>query len=277
MSIFHKIVGKVIVLGSDFAPNLFARIIVPGLLKPRRVHSRISETLERIDIGDGLVAWREYDSDPTRPLALFVHGFNGNHAQWSAIVEVVREAGYRTIFLDPPGHGSSRIGQCDPIIFSKAVGSAFEYLGPVSLYVGHSMGAIAGVLGSSETAGADAYMLMACPVVMANSIRATTQKVGLGTVATDAILKEVGRRVGAHPSDLDLTQFIVKGSAPALIVHDRGDRQIPFGDAERLHASWPNAQLFATNGLGHNRILQDGEVLAEIVQFLSCLDQGGWG
>lgn len=256
-------------MASDFAPNLFARIIVPSLLMPRRVQTQLSGKLERIDIDDGLVAWRENDNDPTQPLALFGHGFNGNHAQWSAIVEVVREAGYRVIFLDPPGHGSSRPGQCDPIIFSNAVRNAFECLGPVSLYVGHSMGAIAGVLGTRGKAGADAYMLMASPVVMANTIRATTQKVGLGTVATDAILKEVGRRVGAHPSNLDLTQHIANKSAPVLIVHDRGDRQIPFGEAERLHASWPNAQLFATNGLGHNRILRDGEVLAEIVQFLS--------
>lgn len=132
------------------------------------------------------------------------------------------------------------------------------------------MAAIAGVLGTRKAAGADAYMLMACPVVMANTIRATTQKIGLRAAVTDAILKEVGRRVGAHNSDLDLTQLIKKGSAPALIVHDYGDRQIPFGESERLHASWPNAYLFATNGLGHNRILQDVEVLAEIVQFLSC-------
>ena len=81
-------------MGSDFAPNFFARIIVPSLLKPRRVQSRLSDTFEPIDIGGGLVAWREYDSDPTRPLALFVHMFNGNHAQWSAIEEIVREAGY---------------------------------------------------------------------------------------------------------------------------------------------------------------------------------------
>ena len=83
-----------------------------------------------------------------------------------------------------------------------------------------SVGAIAGVLGTRVTAGADAYVLIANPAVMANTIRATTQKAGLGTVAADAILKEVGRSVGAHPSDLDLTQFIVKGSEPALIVHD---------------------------------------------------------
>jgi len=277
MSIFQKIAGKVIAIGSGLAPNLFARIIVPGLLMPRRVPAQSTATLERIDIDDGLVAWQENDSDPTRPLALFVHGFNGNHAQWSAIAKVVREAGYRLIFLDPPGHGASRRGQCDPIIFGNAVRTAFEYLGPVSLCVGHSMGAIAGVLGTRDVPGADAYMLMACPVVMANTIKATAQKVGIGTVATDAILNEVGRRVGAHPSDLDLTQLIATESAPALMVHDRGDGQVPFGEAERLHASWPNAHLFATSGLGHNRILQDGEVLAEIVQFLSSLDWGDWG
>lgn len=166
-------------MGSDFAPNLFARIIVPGLLKPRCAQSRLSGTFEPIDIGDGLVAWREYDSDPTRPLALFVHGFNGNHTQWSAIGKVVRKAGYRTIFLDPPDHGSSRPGQCDPIIFSKAVRNAFEYSGPVSLNVGHSMGAIAGVLGTRETAGADAYLLLACPVVMPTLSKQRRKKLGL--------------------------------------------------------------------------------------------------
>lgn len=258
-----------IVMGSEIAPNLMARIIVPRLLTPRRVQSRLPDTLEPIDIGDGIVAWREHDSDPTMPLALFVHGFDGNHAQWSDIETVVRQSGYRVIFLDPPGHGSSQQGQCDPIIFSKAVRASFECFGPVSLYVGHSMGAVAGVLGTSEVAGADAYILMASPAVMSHSIRATAQKFGLGSVAIDALLKEVGRRVGSHPSDLDLIKFVEKRVAPALIVHDRGDRQVPFGEAERIHASWPNSQLFVTDGLGHNRVLRDGDVLAEIAKFLS--------
>lgn len=270
MSLFHKIAGKLIVVGSDIAPNLMARIIVPRLLTPRHVPSRLPDTFEPIDIGNGIVAWREYDSDPTMPLALFVHGFNGHHAQWSAIETVVQQSGYRTIFLDPPGHGSSLQGQCDPILFSNAVRAAFEYFGPVSLYIGHSMGAVAGVLATREVAGADAYILMASPAVMAHAIKATAQKFGLGSRATDALLKEVGRRVGAHPSDLDLIQFIRKRAAPALIVHDRGDRQVPFGEAERIQANWPNTQLLATNGLGHNRILQDGEVLAEISKFLSA-------
>jgi len=144
-------------------------------------------------------------------------------------------------------------------------------MGPISLYLGHSMGAAAGVIATSETTDADAYVLMASPVVMAQTIEATARKVGLGQTATEALLDEIGRKVGVHPRNLDLTPSLDSRTAPALIVHDRGDRQVPFREAEGFSAAWPNAQLFATDGLGHNRILQDAKVLIAVTGFLASL------
>ncbi len=267
----EKITGLAIVKASTLAPKFVARRLAPRLLTPRRRQPLLSETHERVDIGNGIVAWQEFDQDPKMPLALFVHGFDGNHDQWHAIESVVKQAGYRTVFLDPPGHGASRQVQCDPIIFSKAVRAAFEILGPISLYLGHSIGAAAGVIATSETVDSDAFLLMASPVAMAQTIEATARKVGLGKAATDALLDEIGRKVGVHPRNLDLTPSLDRRTAPALIVHDRGDRQVPFREAEGFSAAWPNTQFLATDGLGHNRILQDAKVLDEITQFVASL------
>jgi pimeloyl-ACP methyl ester carboxylesterase len=271
LSFLRKFTGLAIVTASAFAPRFMARILVPRILTPRRSRSHLSQTHERVDIGNGIVGWQEFGQDPKMPLALFAHGFDGNHDQWNAIGKVVQQAGYRVVFLDPPGHGASKAGQCDPIVFSEAVGAAFKILGPISLYLGHSMGAAAGVMATSETIGADAYVLIAGPVVMDQTIDATARKVGLGRAATDALQNEIGKKVGVHPRNLDLAPSLDDRTAPALIIHDRGDRQVPFSEAETLSASWPDAQLFATDGLGHNQILQDEKVLREVARFLESL------
>jgi pimeloyl-ACP methyl ester carboxylesterase len=267
----RKFTGLAIVTASTLAPRFMARILVPRILTPRRRRPHLSQTHERIDIGDDIVAWQEFDQDPKMPLAMFIHGFDGNHDQWRGIGKVVQQAGYRVVFLDPPGHGASKEAQCDPVVFSEAVGSAFKTLGPVSLYLGHSMGAAAGVMATSKTISANAYILIAGPVVMVQTIEATARKVGLGRAAIEALQNEIGRKVGVHPRDLDLAPSLDDRTAPALVIHDRSDRQVPFSEAETLSAAWPEAQLFETDGLGHNRILQDEKVLHEVTGFLKSL------
>jgi hypothetical protein len=107
-------------------------------------------------------------------------------------------------------------------------------LGSVSLYLGHSVGAAAGVIATSETIDADAFVLIASPVVMAQTIEATARNVGLGQATTEALLKEIGRKVGIQPRNLDLAPSLDRRAAPALIVHDRGDRQVPFREADEF-------------------------------------------
>ena len=55
---------------------------------------------------------------------------------------------------------------------------------------------------------------------------------------------------------------------PTLVVHDRGDRQTPYGDAVTLVEGLPDADLVTTEGLGHRRILRDPAVLRTVVAFI---------
>ena len=58
-------------------------------------------------------------------------------------------------------------------------------------------------------------------------------------------------------------------SAPALIIHDRDDRDVPWQSSERLAQAWPGAELLYTQGLGHRRILRDPALLQRVVDFIS--------
>lgn len=265
MLFLQKTAGYALAIAANLAPRFMARRLAPRLLSPRRQPPGLARTHQPIEIGNAGVAWQGYGHDPALPIALFVHGFNGNHAQWQPIETVVKRAGYRCIFLDPPGHGASKSGQRDPVLFGDAVAAAFKQLGPISLYLGHSMG----VLATSDTMTADAYVLLSSPVVMHHAIEPTAAKLGLNSRAVNALLQAVGRAVGVDPRDLDIRASLAGRSAPALIIHNRADRQIRFGQAEDLLAAWPNAQLFATDGLGHNRIMQDAKTVQQIAAFLA--------
>jgi pimeloyl-ACP methyl ester carboxylesterase len=57
---------------------------------------------------------------------------------------------------------------------------------------------------------------------------------------------------------------------PTLVVHDRGDRINRFADGEAYARDIPGAQLHATEGLGHMKVLKDPAVLARVANFASA-------
>jgi pimeloyl-ACP methyl ester carboxylesterase len=56
--------------------------------------------------------------------------------------------------------------------------------------------------------------------------------------------------------------------ARALVIHDRGDRDVPFAQGAAIAAAWPGARLHAVEGLGHYRVLRDPAVIEAAVAFL---------
>ena len=54
---------------------------------------------------------------------------------------------------------------------------------------------------------------------------------------------------------------------PMLLVHDRDDLEIPFEYALIIQQTLRNAELIATSGLGHRRILKDPAVIDQISRF----------
>ena len=43
---------------------------------------------------------------------------------------------------------------------------------------------------------------------------------------------------------------------------------MPWSEGERYARYWPDSRLLTTRGLGHRRVLDDGEVIAAGVRFL---------
>ena len=56
---------------------------------------------------------------------------------------------------------------------------------------------------------------------------------------------------------------------PALLFHDRNEREIPLEESIAINKSWSDSQLITTSRLGHRRILRDEEVIQQAVNFIA--------
>ncbi|MCF5295087.1 alpha/beta hydrolase, partial [Pseudomonas syringae] len=73
---------------------------------------------------------------------------------------------------------------------------------------------------------------------------------------------------GRRFADYDATSRLPLLDRPALIIHDRRDRETPWEKGARFAELWPGARLFTTEGLGHNRLIDHPSVIDEVMKFL---------
>ena len=66
---------------------------------------------------------------------------------------------------------------------------------------------------------------------------------------------------------LSIPDMLAHVKIPMLLVHDRDDLEIPFEHALKIQQTLRNAELIATSGLGHRRILKDPAVIDQISRF----------
>jgi pimeloyl-ACP methyl ester carboxylesterase len=55
---------------------------------------------------------------------------------------------------------------------------------------------------------------------------------------------------------------------PGLVIHDEGDRHVPFAHGAAIADAWRGAELVPQNGLGHRRILESSDVVRRIAEFV---------
>ncbi len=203
------------------------------------------------------------------PAVLLVHGWGGRSGQLAPLGRALAEAGLAAVAFDGPAHGASDGRIASVSSFADAVGEVAGRVGAVAA-VGHSMGGAAVTLALARGLPLGAVVTMGMPRAPAAWFEQFSAALALGPRLREAVRERLERRVGARMADLDLPRLApVRTDVPLLVVHDRGDREVPFEDGAAIAEAWPGARLHATDGLGHRRILRDGAVVEAVVAFLA--------
>jgi pimeloyl-ACP methyl ester carboxylesterase len=263
------------------APRLAARGLAELCMRPPRhrapAHER--EALQGAEPfavrhpGGVVRGWRRGHG----PAVLLLHGWGGRSGQMAPLAQALVAAGCAAVAIDAPGHGRSSGRVATVPLYAGAIAAAAREV-RARAAVGHSFGGSALTFAVAQGLPLDAAVVIGSPATPAVYVDQFCEALGLGARARRELRARLEARVGRRFEELDLPRTISAARAPALVVHDRGDREVPFTNAEALALAWPGARLHSTTGLGHRRILRDPAALADMVAFvMGCISRCSCG
>ncbi|MDB4985208.1 MAG: hypothetical protein JWN04_386 [Myxococcaceae bacterium] len=211
---------------------------------------------------------------PGRPIVLFAHGWEGRATQVAPYVAPLVEAGFRVVSYDSPGHGAADSALVSVLDFAavaeRVAGSLRE---PVQAAIGHSAGAAALLMASARTPFTDRIVTIAPPLRPGVFVALYARLLSLSPATEHALNQRLNVRYSRPFSAIDSRDSVARVSAQGLVIHDRADTDVPFAHGEAIAQAWSNAKLFATDGLGHRRVLRDPSVVQSVVDFVGAPEQ----
>ena len=262
------------------APPLAARLVerlwfTPPrpTIRPSAIARLASGAHERLLVDGGEVAMWSWGDGP--PIVL-VHGWGGFAAQMTAFVEPLVAAGHRVVAFDAPGHGASAPGASGTrltslIDFATVLHFLEKRDGPAHAVIAHSGGctAAAWAMRQGLTPSRVVWLApMASPIRYARMFGDT---LGISDAVMATWQQRAERRLGFRWEDLEMAQLPrVVRTPPALVVHDREDRETAWDEGESIARAWPAAELLTTSGLGHRRILREDAVVERAREFVAA-------
>lgn len=206
-------------------------------------------------------------------VVVLAHGWNGRASQFAVLVRELTAAGYRVVAFDAPAHGDSAGRATYLIDWVDILLQLQRRHGGLHAVVGHSFGGLAALVAVTDGVKVDRVVTIAAPVDADMLLEQFQAMLGFD----DGTAADLRRRFAARyfPDEADPFARLsaerrpLSSGVPLLIVHDDGDRVVPFAAFGRLAGAHPQAQVLPTQGFGHNRVLESDDVLDAVVAFLA--------
>ncbi|AKC88439.1 hydrolase [Pseudoxanthomonas suwonensis] len=207
--------------------------------------------------------------DPARqPYVLFSHGWSSFGLRCRPWVAPLREAGYAVVAFDHPGHGRNQGGRAILPAFAAALAAVARRHGDPAALVGHSMGGAAAMLALSAGLRAERVVLVAPAADLRAAGGRFGRAIGLAPALVARMFEGFERQIGLPVDSFSAHLHAPRLGAPALVVHDLEDDDVPWEEGERYARLWPGARLLTTTGLGHHRIAGEPRVIEVALRFL---------
>jgi pimeloyl-ACP methyl ester carboxylesterase len=136
--------------------------------------------------------------------------------------------------------------------------------------INHSMGAATTAMVLRDGLKTRRVVFIAPGPDPVGTTRQLERVLGFGRRTRERFFERLSDLAG-RPLD-DFNALLIDSTAevpPALVIHDRQDKESPYDDGVRLAAVWPEAELVSTDGLGHQRILLDDAVIELTVDYVT--------
>ena len=212
-------------------------------------------------------------SQDTGPVVLLLHGWGGHAGQMLALADTLRARGLQPVMVEMPAHGRSH-GLVSNL---PQFGRVLEYVTArltqqghtVRAVVAHSLAANAAAYAASRGLTADRLVLLAPPASPLEYTRQFAHVFGLSEATRSGMQRRIEEREGILMRQFEPAAVGPRIHMPTLVVHDRNDSINLFADGVAYSEAIAGGKLWATEGLGHRRILKEPGVMAEVAAFVA--------
>ncbi|RWO39892.1 MAG: alpha/beta fold hydrolase [Mesorhizobium sp.] len=232
----------------------------------------------RLKAKNGCVMVHEFRPEPGRRAAgtvLVIHGWRSRTEYMRTLIEAYRDAGYKVVSLDLPGHGQSQGRRLTLVSAVEAARLASEWFGPFVAVVGHSFGgavaanAVVGSVKDVPPLAAERLVLIAAPSSLPEIFNDFSRMLSVGPRSQAAMADRVERIAGRPLHEFTGDRQLAGTPVPTLVIHAPDDREVSADHARLYAGAGDHVRLYWADGLGHRRILADKGVVERAVGFVA--------
>lgn len=272
MIIIQKTIGFIINLVSLFSTRGAANMALYLFTTPRKGHvnekqSDFLDTSFREELlvnGIPVMTYRWLGNGKT---ILLAHGWESNASRWQYLIEPLKKLNYNIIALDAPAHGRSGSKRFDAILYSNFINGVAQKFNP-DIIIGHSVGGMATAFSQDKLQALKIrkLILIGTPSEYTAVLKRYFKMMSYSNRTIKAINKLISERFQAEPMSFSTSKSLETIELEGLIIHDKSDNVIPYGDALLINRSFKNSKLVTTEGYGHS--MNDEYISNYIYEFL---------
>jgi len=199
------------------------------------------------------------------------HGWGDTSNSFQQMISTLTQQGYLVAAIDHIGHGKSSGSNSHLLSFIETLELLMEQFNEerikVDAIIGHSMGAIATLNLPSYLLEDKKIILISSPVKFFELMFEKVEQVGISRKLLTRVLESISHKYGKKWQQLTTESNRDKLALDITFIHDKKDRYAPFADVKHF-LQQEKTTLITTEGLGHNRILSDTNVINNITQVL---------
>lgn len=202
-------------------------------------------------------------------IILLVHGWESNASRWEKLLPYLQKTGSTIVAIDAPAHGLSGGTEFNVIKYASYIDVAVKHYKP-SVLIGHSIGGAACIYYQSHFQNQDVkkMIILGAPSDYSLIVANYVHLLSLNKRMSQLLASEFSTKFNRELSQFSIANFAKEIQIPGLIIHDKQDDIVLFGEGQKIAASWKKATLIETTGLGHS--LHSDEIYLKMVNFLAC-------
>jgi len=258
-----------------FSPKLVSRITYNFMSNPRIRKLRDSEENILSESNMEKIAYKNFQiqkyqwGNQNHKTALLIHGWEGQAANFAAIVDVLVQKKYNVVAFDAPAHGKSSKSKTNMFEFAEFLETQFPILNP-SLIISHSFGSVntATIFRNNPEFKLDMWIMVTTPHRFLTRVNEISNHFGIKNKAKTELIKHIQNDTNENINQLDMAIYCQELSnvRKSVIVHSKTDRVLPIKGAREVANAFEKSELIELDNLGHYSILWSDELSKIVIQ-----------